>query len=108
MFFVAIVFCGPIVIVQLARSGVQCAVAVPRDVQTVGDLGTALFRACTYEEILQAPASRSEPTLVHAWTPREIVRRFTEKLSARLSCGYVVHLEDNEDSILDRMLGLKA
>src|SRR5207253_6088755 len=34
--------------------------------------------------------------------------RCTEKLSARFGCRYLVHLEDNEDSILDRMLGESA
>ena len=46
------------------------------------------------------------PTLVHAWTPREAVRRLTEELSARHGCPYVVHLEDNEDAITASRLGL--
>ncbi len=43
---------------------------------------------------------------MHAWTPREAVRRLTQELSARHSCPYVVHLEDNEDAITADRLGL--
>jgi len=93
---------------ELVQLGVDCAVAVPKDVHTVRDLGTPRFRARTYEELLRSPAGERGPTLVHAWTPREIVRCYTEKLAARLGCGYVVHLEDNEESILERMLGPSA
>jgi glycosyltransferase involved in cell wall biosynthesis len=91
---------------ELVRLGVDCAVAVPKDVHTVQDLGTPRFRAGTYQEILRSPPPGCGPTLVHAWTPREIVRRYTEELTARLGCGYIVHLEDNEEHILERVLGL--
>jgi glycosyltransferase involved in cell wall biosynthesis len=93
---------------ELVRLGVDCSVAVPKDVHTVRDLGVPLFRACTYDEILRSPTLPSGATLIHAWTPREGVRRQTEKLAARLGCGYVVHLEDNEESILERTLGVSA
>jgi glycosyltransferase involved in cell wall biosynthesis len=93
---------------ELVRLGVDCAVAVPKDAQTAQDLGTPLFRAGTYEEILRSPPRGSGPTLVHAWTPREIVRRYTEEFTARVACGYLVHLEDNEESIFERMAGASA
>jgi glycosyltransferase involved in cell wall biosynthesis len=90
---------------ELARLGMDCTVGVPADVHTLEELGAADFRACTYEELLRTPPLDG-PTLIHAWTPREIVRRYTETLSLRLGCPYVVHLEDNEESILVRTLGL--
>jgi len=92
---------------ELARLGVDCTVGVPADVHTLDELGAADFRACTYEDLLRTPP-RDGPTLVHAWTPREIVRRCTETLSTRLGCPYVVHLEDNEESILARTLGVSV
>ena len=93
---------------ELAQLGLECTVAVPSDVHTIKELGTARFRAITYDELLRAAPRGAGPTLVHAWTPREIVRRYTEKLSARLGCPYVVHLEDNEESILARTLGVSV
>jgi glycosyltransferase involved in cell wall biosynthesis len=93
---------------ELARLGVDCTVAVPKDAQTVQDLGAPLFRAATYEEMVRSPPGGTGPTLVHAWTPREIVRRFTEALTARAGCGYLVHLEDNEETIFERMAGTSA
>jgi len=90
----------------LERTGVECTVAVPRDPQTVRDLGKAEFRVCTFDEALRAPVGRGY-TLVHAWTPREIVRRFTLELTTRIGCGYVVHLEDNEETILERVLEVR-
>jgi glycosyltransferase involved in cell wall biosynthesis len=89
---------------ELEGLGVRCAVAVPRDVETVAGLGAARFRACSYKEILRSPPREAGPTLVHAWTPRELVRRQTEELSAQLGCAYVAHLEDNEESIVERTL----
>jgi glycosyltransferase involved in cell wall biosynthesis len=93
---------------ELVRLGVGCTVAVPSGVETVQELGAPLFRACTVDELLQAPPGDSVTTLIHAWTPREGVRCNTEKLAAHLGCGYVVHLEDNEESILERMLGVSV
>jgi len=90
---------------ELEALGVRCAVAVPADVTTVADLGTARFQPLTYEEALRAPAGPG-PTLVHAWTPRELVRKQTLQLCAKLSCGYLAHLEDNEESILERSMGV--
>ena len=41
--------------------------------------------------------------LIHAWTPREHVRRLTERMADRYGCPYIVHLEDNEEAILADM-----
>lgn len=39
--------------------------------------------------------------MIHAWTPREHVRKFTDELSNKFSIPYVVHLEDNEEQIIN-------
>lgn len=64
---------------------------------------TALPRALLDQDIQAAlafdgVAAAPDDTIVHAWTPREIVRRPVEKL-AGLGLKYVVHLEDNEQVI---------
>ena len=40
------------------------------------------------------------PDLVHAWTPRELVRKTTVSLAGRYNIPYFVHLEDNESVLL--------
>jgi glycosyltransferase involved in cell wall biosynthesis len=40
------------------------------------------------------------PDLIHAWTPREPVRRLVEELRATFPVPYLVHLEDNERLLL--------
>jgi glycosyltransferase involved in cell wall biosynthesis len=46
------------------------------------------------------------PAIIHAWTPRERVRKFALRLSEHLNCPYVVHLEDNECAIMEKYIGV--
>ena len=48
------------------------------------------------------------PDLVHAFTPRENVRRLSEAIVTRYRCPYVVHFEDNEEIVLADELGAEA
>jgi glycosyltransferase involved in cell wall biosynthesis len=43
--------------------------------------------------------------VIHAFTPREIVRTLALELAEAYECPYVVHLEDNEDALLEVELG---
>jgi glycosyltransferase involved in cell wall biosynthesis len=94
---------------RLVGYGVNCAVAVPRDKITIQTLGEAKFTPCEFDE-LNAGASPfldgRKPDLLHAWTPRELVRRQTETLARRHGCPYVVHLEDNEEFIFQAVRGI--
>ncbi len=45
------------------------------------------------------------PDLIHAWTPRENVRRFCEKLLSRNSCPLIIHMEDNEEYLTEVATG---
>src|SRR5437016_749125 len=45
------------------------------------------------------------PEIVHAWTPRENVRLFCERLKSLCSFTLFIHLEDNEELILEANLG---
>jgi len=94
---------------ELSACGIECTVTVPSRRQTVHKLGKPLFEALTYEESLQKlKATASPDTLVYAWTPREIVRKHTLKLTELLHAPYMVHMEDNEESILQSQTGLSA
>jgi glycosyltransferase involved in cell wall biosynthesis len=87
----------------LSDLGHSCVVCVPEKPETVFDLGEARFQTLDYSDVLRhgpAFADERRPDLVHAWTPRELVRELTTTLSKRYSIPYFVHLEDNEMVIL--------
>ena len=88
---------------HLVHHGMHTAVCVTRNAGAAAALGTPLFTACTYRDALAGrvlyPDGRG-PDLVHAWTPREGVRRLTRRLAGK-GIPYVVHLEDNEEAILE-------
>jgi glycosyltransferase involved in cell wall biosynthesis len=83
-------------------------VAVPTNPRSVRRLGKPPFQVLSYR---QAQLGRlwfpngGGVDLVHAFTPRELVRRLTIDLVRRFECPYVVHLEDNEEALLAADLG---
>jgi len=87
---------------ELERLKVRCTVLVPHRSETVASFGTPRFAVKTFRQALfrsrfddDGKPGRGD-VLIHAWTPREIVRRPTLDLAARLGAPYLVHLEDNE------------
>jgi glycosyltransferase involved in cell wall biosynthesis len=94
---------------ELAAQGAGCAVAVPSDPGTVELIGEHRFQALDFRAAANGElrfADGKGPTLLHAWTPREVVRELTEELGSRYDCPYVVHLEDNEDVLTANSLSL--
>ncbi|HUA86325.1 MAG TPA: glycoside hydrolase family 99-like domain-containing protein [Bryobacteraceae bacterium] len=87
---------------------VSCAVCIPGDPDSVYLHGKPNFSVVSYEDAAKRgiafPDGRG-PDFVHAWTPRELVRKLTERLVERHGCRYLVHLEDNEDIIVEAELG---
>jgi len=84
--------------------GHACVVAVPSNTSSVDNLGEALFKALTFDEInAGAPLfeNGAAPDVIHCWTPREIVRKFAEPLREKWRCKLAIHLEDNEDRLLE-------
>jgi glycosyltransferase involved in cell wall biosynthesis len=97
---------------ELCRLDCDCAVAIDGDPATYAALNAPLYRPYTYAEALRNGVwfeNGSQADIVHAWTPREKIRRFCEGLRA---WGHpfqlVVHLEDNEDELLHTALGKTA
>jgi glycosyltransferase involved in cell wall biosynthesis len=88
--------------------GIECAVSYRSDDNNVRPRGGWPFLVCDQREIMHNgvlfPDGRG-PDLIHAWTPREHVRRVTERMAERYGCPYIVHLEDNEEVILGDTLG---
>jgi GT2 family glycosyltransferase/glycosyltransferase involved in cell wall biosynthesis len=91
---------------ELARKGHRCAVAVP-----AGPTDSAKgLRVAHYAEALRDPAALFDDgraaDIVHAWTPREGLRRFVTAYLARNPAPLVIYLEDNEAWIARAGLGL--
>jgi glycosyltransferase involved in cell wall biosynthesis len=95
---------------ELTKLGHSCAICVPDSPRSVFDHGMPQFQVLDYEACERNGvtfANGKPPTLIHAWTPRELVRKMTKSLVARYKAPYFVHLEDNEAAILlDEMQGV--
>lgn len=92
----------------LSLSGVGCAVCVPNDPATTERHGVAHFQVVSYADAHHAGVRFRDgggPDLIHAWTPRELVRKLTESLVELYGCPYLVHLEDNGEAILEAEAG---
>ena len=92
---------------QLSDAGHTVAVFADGALEGADDFGPRRFTALPRSALLRDPQGAiafdgapavSNDTIVHAWTPREVVRLPVEKLAA-LGLKYVVHLEDNEQVI---------
>lgn len=93
----------------LTELGVQCMICVPESEWNIGSLHPPTFGITSYQEAYETgirfPDGKG-PDLIHAWTPRELVRKLTERLVRSYRCRYLVHLEDNEEVILEHELRL--
>lgn len=87
---------------ELVAVGHACTVAVPHDRETISHHENPAFHAVTFAEAETGGVFKNGrgPDLIHAWTTRENVRKFTLKVAALHRSRVVVHLEDNEQEIL--------
>jgi hypothetical protein len=100
----------------LCAAGHACVVTVPHRKETLQHVANPLFIAATYDEALARstlfPDGRSAD-LIHAWTPRECVRKFVvgyqhATLGSRDVANVarvIIHLEDNERFLLEGFTG---
>lgn len=94
---------------QLVQRGHSCAVAAPFRKETIDTLSANPPYAVRdfldlRDQWIQFPDGHG-PDIVHAWTPREVVRQLVDDVRARHSFRLVVHLEDNERHLTERSLG---
>ncbi|HYJ07008.1 MAG TPA: glycosyltransferase family 4 protein [Chthoniobacterales bacterium] len=94
---------------QLAALGHSTAVAIPDGNDRGASLGAQNYSVHRFDQV-DGDWSRvfpdgAAPEIVHAWTPRENVRLFCEKLAGFCDFALFVHLEDNEELILEVNLG---
>jgi len=94
---------------QLAGSGHSVAVAIPNGDDTGSALGEQRYAILAYDEVdgswTRVFSNGLPPDVLHAWTPRENVRLFCEKIRTLCSALLFIHLEDNEEIILEANLG---
>ncbi len=95
---------------RLAALGHLTAVAIPEDKDTGSSLGPQNYSVVRFDRVdgnwsLLFPDGRP-PDIVHAWTPRENVRLFCEKVGSFCDFALFIHLEDNEELILEANLGM--
>lgn len=93
----------------LADLGHACVVAVPWGADTVRLVPQVRFQALAFGECLEGPSPFPDgrpADVVHAWTPREVVREFALRYCASARARLVVHLEDNEDYLFASATGL--
>jgi len=88
----------------LTGHGHACAVAVPERPETISAIPAPAFKAVTYAVALAVPAEifpDGRPAdLLHAWTPRERVRKFVlAHQRQHPATRVIVHLEDNEEHL---------
>ena len=92
---------------RLVERGFEVAVC-GRAPELVEGVGEPRFECLDYRELPGRVAEfrrRPRETVIHAWTPRERVRRATVTAAERLDAPYVVHLEDNEEHLAGALDG---
>ncbi len=91
---------------ELSALGLDCVVAVPHNKQAVAQLGPARYVPLNFGEAGQLRKlfpNGAGPDVVHSWTPREIVRKFCDGLQKRFQFKLFIHLEDNEEYLLEKI-----
>lgn len=90
---------------HLTRLGVECTVCIPDQKVVSKEIETALFNVVSFDEA-RRNYNHQKVDIIHTWTPREVVRLMTEELVEIYKCPYIVHLEDNEEFILEAQIGI--
>ncbi|TVM15211.1 glycosyltransferase family 1 protein [Oceanidesulfovibrio indonesiensis] len=96
---------------ELERLGVRCTACVPCNSRANSYCEGPLYSTITFGTLRRRAMFRPEDllkrgVLIHAWTPRENVRKCITGISKRLSIPYFVHLEDNEEHIFEAHVGM--
>ena len=94
----------------LCAAGHACIVAVPSGKTSISAVRDPLFIPATYEELLAKPGlfpDARPADLIHAWTPREGIRKFVLAYQRALAtpARILIHLEDNERYLIEAYTG---
>lgn len=94
---------------ELVKLGCDCVVAVPYNQNSVAEMSNYLYAVIDFQRIEQLPSKFKNglpPQVVHCWTPREHVRKLCCRLSLAYDFSLIVHLEDNEEAVTRRFIGI--
>ncbi len=89
---------------ELRRLGHNTAICMPWMDDTRQFYAHEKVPAFSYAQALENPGmfDGQPPHILHAWTPRELVRRFCLRLLGEIPAKLVIHLEDNEWVVAER------
>lgn len=95
----------------LIERGHACIVAVPERKASISVIPNARFTGALFDEILAQPRCFPDgrgADIIHAWTPRELVRRFVVRYQSSVDtpARVIVHLEDNETHLVESYTGI--
>lgn len=93
---------------ELTELGWEVTLAGRGDPARVEAVGEARFECIPHDAVARKVGELNGgdgETVVFAWTPRERVRRIATDAARRLDAPYVVHLEDNEEYLLESATG---
>jgi glycosyltransferase involved in cell wall biosynthesis len=94
---------------EMTAQGIEVVLCGQGEVDRIATIGEPSFECTNYERLdrrLRDWSRDPDETMICAWTPREVVRRATERAASVLGAPYVVHLEDNEEHLLSTALRL--
>lgn len=95
---------------ELQLRGHYCAIAVPSNLESVSLHENPSFTPILYTDALASPdtvfCNGHAADVIHACTPREVVRHFVTSYMAKRPTPLVIYLEDNELWISTRELGV--
>lgn len=80
---------------------ITSTVLVPDNTETVHGFGEPRFKVMSFKDADNNFQENNRADIIHGWTPRETTRWMTERLSRRYGIPYIVHIEDNEQVIID-------
>ena len=93
---------------ELTELGWEVTIAGRGDPARAKAVGEPRFECIAHEDIdrkVEQMRADPKPAIVVAWTPRERVRQLTMKAVQALGVPYVIHLEDNEELLIESASG---
>lgn len=87
---------------ELTRMGHECTVVLP-EVKNTTHFGLPEYTFRNHREFIAelSAGHYGQDTILHAWTTRKTARIPTQTAARALGASYFVHLEDNENHIMD-------
>ena len=87
------------------RFAVPDSVASPEASRNAANLGERVIPFSQVQSNGACFANGRGPDIIHAWTPREIVRKCCENLLSQSPVPLIIHLEDNEEYLTEVTVG---